>query len=123
MTQYEAENNGLGIDEMISVLMANTWKAPRARGLEGLILQQNEQLLLTYFMSVYVSDEASFATKASMMKAIEDLKTYAGNSLKTPGADRGYLLMTLERIDNRYKAKPFVPTVMPPGAPIGCDLD
>jgi hypothetical protein len=74
MVQYQAENNGLGINEMMDVLLAATWKAPRAKGLEGLILQQNEQLLLGNLMSVYVSDEASFATKAAMLKAIDDIK-------------------------------------------------
>jgi hypothetical protein len=123
MEQYHAEGNGLGVNEMMSVLIANTWKAPRIKGLEGLILQQNEQLLLTYLMSVYVSDAASFATKAAVLKTIEDIKTLATSQLATAGANKGYLLMTLERIANRYQAKPFVPQVIPPGAPIGCDMD
>lgn len=123
MELYHATNNGLSVDEMMDVLMTNTWRAPRVRGLEGLILQQNEQLLLTYLMSVYVSDEASFATKAAVLKAIEEIKLHAGNQLKTAGSNKGYLLMTLERISNRYKAKPFVAEAMPPGAPIGCDMD
>jgi len=122
MSQYEAQNNGLGVDEMISILIANTWKAPKAKGLEGMILQQNEQLLLGYLMSVYVSDEASFATKASVMKAMEEIKAYATSQLKTTN-DKGYFQMTLERITNRDKAKPFVAPVMPPGAPIGCDME
>ena len=123
MELYHATNNGLSVDEMMDVLMINTWRAPRVRGLEGLILQQNEQLLLTYLMSVYVSDEASFATKAAVLKAIEEIKLHAGNQLKTAGSNKGYLLMTLERISNRYKAKPFVAEAMPPGAPIGCYMD
>ena len=123
MELYHATDNGLSVDEMMDVLMTNTWRAPRVRGLEGLILQQNEQLLLTYLMSVYVSDEASFATKAAVLKAIEEIKLHAGNQLKTAGSNKGYLLMTLERISNRYKAKPFVAEAMPPGAPIGCDMD
>jgi hypothetical protein len=31
--------------------------------------------------------------------------------------------MTLERIEKRYEAKPFVVQAMPPGAPIGCDME
>jgi hypothetical protein len=117
MEQQRATGTGLGIDEMISVLMANTWKAQRLAGMEGMIQQQNEQLLLSYLMSVYVSDEASFATKAAMLKAMEDIKGLA------TGQGNGYALMTLERIQNRDKAKPYVAEAMPPGAPIGCDLD
>lgn len=123
MQQYHAQNNGLGVDEMLNVLIDNTWKAPKTHGLEQSILQQNQQLLLSYLMSVYASDEASFATKADLMKGIEDIKNYASQQLKTNGADKGYLLMTLDRIKERSKVKPFVSKEMPPGAPIGCDAD
>jgi len=124
MVQYQAENGGLGIDEMIKVLMSKTWKAPRQKGLEGLILQQNEQLLLTYLLSVAVSDEASFATKAAVMEAIENIKDQATKEVKSSLADnKGYLLLTLERINKRYDAKPFVSEKMPPSSPIGCDMD
>lgn len=124
MVQYQAENDGLGIDEMIKVLMSKTWKAPALHGLEGLILQQNEQLLLTYLLSVAVSDEASFATRAAVMEAIENIKDQAAKEVKnamTP--NKGYWLLTLERINKRYEVKPFVPEKMPPGSPIGCDMD
>ena len=123
MAQYHTENIGLGINDMLEVLMTATWKAPRPKGLEELILQQNEQLLLTYLMSVYVSDEASFATKAAVLKCIDDVKTLATTRLKQADADKGYFLLTLERIDKRYEAKPFVAQPMPPGAPIGCDIE
>jgi hypothetical protein len=123
MEQYGVSNNGLSIDEMMAVVMANTWKAPRKKGLEGLILQQNEQLVLTYLMSVYVSDEASFATKAAVMKTIDEIKALATNGSKLAGSNKGYFLMTLDRINNRYETKPFIPKVMPPGAPIGCDIE
>jgi hypothetical protein len=108
---------------MLTVLLANTWKAPRLKGLDGLILQQNEQLLLSYLMGIYVSDEASFATKAAVLKTINDIKDLATLQSKQAGNNKGYWLMTLERIENRYKAKAFVPEPMPPGAPIGCDMD
>jgi predicted Zn-dependent protease len=124
MVQYQAENNGLGIDEMITVLMDRTWRAPRLNGLKGLILQQNEQLFLTYLLGVSLNESISFATNAAITKAIEDIKNYATVKLSSAnGASRGYLLLTLERIKNRLEGKPFVPQPMPPGAPIGCDMD
>jgi hypothetical protein len=123
MVQYQAEKNGLGISEMLKVLMANTWEGARAEGLEDLILKQNQQLLLTYLMGVYVSDDASFATKAAMMECIEKIKNLATSQLKLHGTNEGYMLLTLERIKYRYKSKPFIPEAMPPGAPIGCDMD
>ena len=122
MVMYQAEHNGLGIDEMLNVLMDKTWRAARLKGLEGLILQQNEQLLLTYLLGVSINETISFAANAAITKALHDLKMLATNQLA--GADsvkKGYLLLTLERIKNRLEGKPFVPQTLPPGAPIGCE--
>jgi hypothetical protein len=44
-----------------------------------LIQQQNEQLLLTYLLATSINDEASFATKAELLKAIDDLKLQRHN--------------------------------------------
>ena len=125
MVQYQAQNNGLGIDNMLSVLFAKTLKAPRLKGLEGLIQQQNEQLLLTYLLAVSVNDDASFATKAQLLKAINDIKTFTSAQLKTTSDNtyKGYLLLVLERIKSPEKAKPTLHQTAPPGSPIGCDLD
>ena len=124
MVQYQAENSGLGADEMITVLMNKTWKAARIKGLEGLILQQNEQLLLTWLINVSLNEDLSFAAKAVILKGIEDIKNHADKQLRSSNSiNRGYFLLTLDRIENRYKAKPFVAEPMPPGSPIGCDMD
>ena len=125
MVEYQTENNGLGIDDMINTITAKTWKAPRLKGLEGLIQQQNEQLVLTYILSVSVNDEASFATKAQMLKSLEDIKTFATVQLKTTANNtyKGYLLLTLERIKSPEKAKPTLHETPPPGSPIGCDIE
>ncbi len=125
MVQYQVENKGLGIDDMINVLFTKTLKAPRLKGLQGLIQQQNEQLLLTYLLAVSVNDDASFATKAQLLKAIDDVKMYATVQLKTT-ADayrKGYLLLLLERIKSPEKAKPTLHLGAPPGSPIGCDVN
>ncbi|MGZ3849282.1 MAG: zinc-dependent metalloprotease [Flavisolibacter sp.] len=122
MEQLNAQYSNLGIEEMVTILLDSTWNAPRRKGLEQMILQQNQQLLLTRLMSVYQSDEASFATKAAMINAIEKIRRQASAQLKAGKVDQGYLLMTLERIENRYKVKPYVSLPLPPGAPIGCDF-
>ena len=125
MVQYQAKDNGLGVDEMINLLINKTWKAPRLKGLEGLIQNQNEQLLLTYLLSVSINDDASFATKAQVLQAIDQLKKIVNTQLKTiqDGAAKGYLLLTLERIKSPEKVKPTIHVAMPPGSPIGCDLE
>ena len=124
MVQYQTENNGLGIDEMMNILMNKTWKAPRLKGFEELILRQNEQLLLTYLLGVSLSDNISFATSAAIMKAIEDVKDYANKQLSSVNtSEKGYFLLTLDRIKNRKDAKPFITEPLPPGSPIGCDAE
>jgi hypothetical protein len=123
MAIYQASNNGLGIDNMLDVLIANTWKAPRLKGLEELIQLQNEQLLLTYLLSVSINDDASFATRAQMMQAIDNIKSFATAQSKstTNKIYKGYLLLTLDRIKSPDKVKPTIHIPIPPGSPIGCD--
>jgi hypothetical protein len=125
MVEYQALSGGLGVDEMIDVLMNKTWKAPRMKGLQGLIQQQNEQLILTYLLYNSISDDASFATRAHLLKAIDDLKTYINTQLKTTvdATYKGYLLLTAERIKSPDKAKPTLHKAPPSGSPIGCDMD
>ena len=124
MSEYEAAYNGLGVDEMINTLVSKTWKAVRLKGTEGLIQEQNEQLLLTYLLAVSISDNASFATKAQVLKAIDDIKSYAADQLKNADDSyKGYLLLTLDRIQSPEKAKPTQHVEIPPGSPIGCDMD
>ena len=121
MVQNQALYNGLGVDDMIKVLMNKTWQAPRLKALPGLILQQNEQLLLTYLLGVSTNDELSFAAHAAITKATNDIEKLTRKQLLTaPASAQGYLLLTLDRIKNRLDAKPYMPEQMPPGAPIGC---
>jgi hypothetical protein len=125
MSQYKAEYNELGVDDMIDVLMQHTWLAKKTDGLNGLILLQNQQLLLTYLLAVSVNDDASFATKAAVLNAINNIKTMADTQLKTTvdNVYKGYLLLTLDRIKAPEKAKPTLHMAQPPGSPIGCDIE
>lgn len=125
LVEFQAKNNGLGIDNMINVLSSKTWKAPRLEGFQKLIQQQNEQLLLTYLLSASVNDDASFATKSELLKAIDDLKKYSNAQLKKTKdtAYKGHLLLTLERMKSPEKAKPTLHKIPPPGSPIGCSED
>ncbi len=123
MVQNHEINGGLGIDEMIRTLVGRTFKAPRQKGLPGLILHQNEQLLLGYFTSLLMTPELSFASQAGIQRALNDLEKDTKQKLAGAGAEeKGYLMLTLDRIENRQSAKPFEAKAIPPGAPIGCDF-
>ena len=123
MVQNQDTNNGLGIDEMIRTIVNRTFKAPRQKGLQGLILHQNEQLLLGYLTSSLMTPELSFSSQAAIQKAMNELEKDTKQKLPSAGSDeKAYLLLTLERIENRQSAKPFEAKAIPPGAPISCDF-
>ncbi|NNV54436.1 zinc-dependent metalloprotease [Limnovirga soli] len=122
MVQQKETGSGLGADEMIKTLIAKTWKAPRLKGMAGMIQKQNEQILLTYLLATSINNDASFATKAAMQFAIENINEYAKAQLKT-NTDvvyKGYLQLTMERIKAPEDAKPTTHEAPPPGSPIGC---
>ncbi len=126
MVQYKTLTGGLGVGEMVSRLIAGTWKSPRRNGFEQLIALQNEQLLLTYLLSASVSDQLSFPAKGFIQQGLHDLKAYAETQLKTATDEtyRAHLLLALERMKSPEKAKPSQQhEAMPPGAPIGCEWD
>ncbi len=124
MTQYE-KNGGLGVNEMINILLDKTWRNPRYTGMEGLIQLQTEQVLLTYLLSSSVNDNNSFITKSILQKTLADLKTFieAKNKTATDPTYKGHLLLALKRMEDPALAKPTIHKEIPPGAPIGCEED
>ena len=125
MVQFQVSSNGLGIDEMIDFLIEKTWKSSRSKGMEGLIQKQNEQLLLTYLLATSIHEDASFASKAQILQALDSLKNYASEQLKLSKDvnEKAYFLLSLDRMKNPEKAKPTLHSIAPPGAPIGCMME
>jgi hypothetical protein len=124
MVEYSAASNGLGLHDMIQVLFDKTWKAPRRTGMESLIQMQTEQVLLTYLLSGSIDDNASYITKATLIKSLSDLKSWIEEKKKTANAEyAGHLMLALERMKAPEKAKPTLQLEAPPGQPIGCDAD
>lgn len=124
LAQYPAQNGGLGITEMVDALMVRTWKATRRKGMEELIQQQTEQVLLTYLLAASVDDNLSFAARASIVQAVDKLKAFitAQQKLNKDNALAAHYLLALERMKAPEKAKPNVQIKdIPPGAPIGCE--
>jgi hypothetical protein len=125
MSQYEV-TGGLGVHEMLKLLVMQTWRAPRRTGMEALVQLQTEQILLTYLMALSVDESASFAARAAGQKALADLKLFIEEQKKTAGNDNytAHCMLALERMKAPDKAKPSIQhTAMPPGAPIGCDME
>jgi len=125
MVQYEVANNGLGVTEMINVLIAKTWKAARLTGMEKLIQLQTEQVLLTYLLAASTNENNSFAVKGCIQKVLKELKGFieVQGKITTDETYRGHLWLALERMNDPGNAKPTIHKEIPPGAPIGCDWD
>ena len=123
MAQYEV-TGGLGVSEMIAMLLAKTWKAARQTGMKKLIQQQTEQVLLTYLLSTSINKEVPFQVQATAKKSLDDLKEFLEKQVKS-STDDGYtahLMLALDRMKTPSEAKPTMQETMPPGAPIGCDF-
>jgi Met-zincin/Domain of unknown function (DUF5117) len=125
MTEYEV-SGGLGVNEMLHVLTDSTWKAARRPGMENMVQLQTEQILLTYLLALSVDENSSFAARGAAQKSLADLKIFIEDQKKTAKDETyiAHLTLALERMKAPDKAKPTVQhKEMPPGAPIGCDLD
>ncbi|HWH72086.1 MAG TPA: zinc-dependent metalloprotease, partial [Candidatus Sulfotelmatobacter sp.] len=117
-----AQKGGYGLEEMIGTVLERTWKAPRRAGMEGLVQQQTEQVVLTYLLAASVNDNSSFVTRATVAGALQELKTFieAKKKATTDGTYAGHLLLALDRMKAPEKARPTLHAEIPPGAPIGC---
>ena len=125
MAQYQNIQDGMGVNEMLDLLIAKTWKAPRRKGLEKMIQEQNEQILLTYLLAGSINNNLSFAAKGQVLEALNGLKNHITTQQKTATdkSHKAHLALALERMKTPEQAKPTLHTAPPPGAPIGCDVE
>jgi hypothetical protein len=120
MSQYEV-NGGLGAGEMIKRLISKTWEAPRRTGMEKLVQQQTEQLLLSYLLALSVDENANFAARSAAQKGVDDIKAFINRQKKIIAEDNytAHLSLALQRMKEPEKVKLTQHKEMPPGAPIG----
>ncbi len=124
MEQYTV-NGGLSVSSMLNDLVEKTWKTPRRTGMEQLIQQQTEQVLLTYLLALSVDNTASFQARADGIKVLSDLKNWIESQQKV-SKDSSYtahLMLALERMKKPEDAKPSMHAEIPPGSPIGSDWE
>ena len=115
---------GLGLEEVLQYMVDNTWKAPRKSGFEKQIQQQTEQVLLTYLLGGSVNDDNGFEVKAQLQQALENLKVWLTEQVKTStAADKAHYQLAIDRMKSPDKAKPTLHKEAPPGAPIGCEVE
>ena len=82
-------------------------------------------MLLTYLLATSINENASFQVRADAKKALSDLKNFIEVKKKAT-KDPFYvahLLLATDRMGKPEDAKPTLHKEIPPGAPIGCDME
>lgn len=123
LAEQEGIAGQLSLTETLRLILEKTWKATRRTGLEGLIQQQTEQVVLTYLLSLSISEELSFPAQAMVQQSLTELTSFIKTKMAgATGAYKAHLQLALERMKAPEKAKPTRHEAIPPGAPIGCDF-
>lgn len=125
MVQYQVQNGGLGVDEMLKAILAKITTGSSKRSMETLIAFQTEQVFLTYLLAVSVDENVSYPVRSAVAFALERMKAElvnkTGKNSLYPNLDIGQGLLMQERMKKPRKAIPATHKQIPPGAPIGCD--
>lgn len=120
LIQY-APAGGLELTEMLDYLVNKTWKAPRKSGIEKLIQQQTEQILITYIMALSVDTKALFQARAGAKKSLIDMYKFISGQSKTQ-TDPDYLahlLLATDCMKEPLEAETTIVKEIPLGEPIG----
>ncbi len=123
LVQNKARAKTMGFDNVVDAVLKNTWYANMPNGLEGSIHRQTQQLVLTWLMGVGQSTEANYEVRAICNDRMKELKLKLTSLAKTDAAYKAHYEYALERINNPKDITLPSPTMMAPGAPIGCDVD
>ena len=123
MVQNKARANTIGWDQVLDAILEKTWYTKIPTGLEGSIQLQTQELTLTWLLGVAQSPEANYEVRSICNDRIQLLKSKLETLAKTDLAHKAQYNYALERIKNPKDIVLPKPTIIPPGAPIGCDLD
>jgi hypothetical protein len=123
LVQNKARAKTIGFDNVVDAVLKNTWYANMPNGLEGSIHRQTQQLVLSWLMGVGQSTEANYEVRAICNDRMKELKIKLTTLAKTDATHKAHYEYALERINNPKDITLPSPTMMAPGAPIGCDVD
>lgn len=118
-----SEKGSFGLTNFLELLFDKAFKTSRLAGLEGLIQNQNEYLILNNLSGLNIDENANYAARSitkfylnKWQNAFEKMKL----SSKTDDLKAHYAAL-IEQIKNPDKTVKQKPKALPPGAPIGCE--
>jgi hypothetical protein len=123
LVQNKARAGSMGWDNVLDAILEKTWYAPAVSGLAGSIQLQTQQQTLSWLIGMSQSSDANFEVKSICDNRLKKLKSKLTSlSISNPKliAHYQYAISRIEDPEDIILPKPVV---IPPGAPIGCDLD
>jgi hypothetical protein len=122
LTQFKAQANTPGWDDVLDAIINKTWKAPIKKGLTAAVQLQTQQMVLTWLLGLSQSESANYLVKSICFSRLQSLKKYAEQMKNTAGLEAHYLY-AIERISKPKEITLPQHKEIPPGAPIGCDWE
>ena len=122
LTQFKAQANTPGWDDVLDAIINKTWKAPIKKGLTAAVQLQTQQMVLTWLLALSQSESANYLVKSICFSRLQSLKKYAEQMKNTAGLEAHYLY-AIERISKPKEITLPQHKEIPPGAPIGCDWE
>jgi hypothetical protein len=123
LVQNKARANTIGFDNLVDAVLQKTWYTPIPNGLEGSVHMQTQQQVLSWLLGVHQSAEANFEVRSICNDRLMQLKTKLEAATKTDVNHKSHYNFAIERIKNPGNVILPKPVIIPPGAPIGCDID
>lgn len=123
LVQNKARAGRMGWDDVLDAILVNTWYAPAVSGLASSVQLQTQQQTLSWLIGLSQSSDANFEVKSICANRLNQLKSKLKSlSISNPKLTAHYQY-AISRIDDPEDIILPKPVVIPPGAPIGCDLD
>jgi hypothetical protein len=122
LVQNKARAGSMGWDNVLDAVLDKTWYAPSVSGLAGAVQLQTQQQTLSWLIGMSQSSDANFEVKSICANRLNKLKSKLTSlSISNPKLT-GHYQYAISRINDPEKITLPKPVVIPPGAPIGCDL-
>jgi len=123
LIQNKARAGSMGWDNVLDAILDKTWYAPAIDGLAGSIQLQTQQQTLSWLIGMSQSSDANFEVKSICTNRLNNLKSKLKSlSISNPKLTAHYQY-AISRIEDPEDIILPKPVVIPPGAPIGCDVD
>ena len=123
LVQNKARAGSMGWDNVLDAILDKTWYATTVSGMAVSIQLQTQQQTLSWLIGMSQSSDANFEVKSICANRLNKLKSKLTSlSISNPKLTAHYQY-AISRINDPEKITLPKPVVIPPGAPIGCDVE